>query len=243
MNNHSETAYDWKAPLACSEAIAMPVVETLGIAGIPGKIVLAEALVNQLTAVTMRDLPDSLTVERTAEAFEAVAAIRVKQCRHKHVRGYESLHYKQIRYPAFLWPIIRAIGDIESPEDALILRVELAGDMLRFDDENYDWGKVEETLCAIDAYGLKHGLEMANALPKGKDGNMGVISFVIQGDKLTSHTSVKNPADALVRATTDYVFGSYVWGTPRWEYNTVNWYRRQLRGVVTDAFRPVRCGG
>lgn len=238
MSKDLETGYNYDlSRTGGHQVVAKQVVEDLIVCGVPAKTVIAGRLSEMLQSLNARDIPESLSAERIAEAIEAVAAIRVMQCRRLRVPGHETLHFKQIRYPAFLWPIYRAIGDIINPDDAVELRVKLGGDLNRFESKDYDWTKIDETLRNIESYGICHGLEIATALPRGTDGSISIITFMMDNDRLVSHTSNKSHADALVRSSTDFRFGAYVWGTPRWEYNQVRWYHGQLRLVVDDAFR------
>jgi len=236
--NNSETGYDWDlSKTGGHSVVAMQVVDDLAISGLPAAKLIAESLVDKLEAASVRALPEALTAPRIQEALEGVLAIRVMQVRHKHVQGFEGLHYKQIRYPAFMWPIYRSVGDVISPEDAVELRVKLTGSMSRFEKPGYEWKLVDETLRALESYGIRNGLELATALPKGKDGDLSILTFLVEKDRLVSHVATKTHGDALVRACLDFQFGKYVWGTPRWEYNNVSWYTNQMRFVVYDAFR------
>lgn len=242
---NAETDYSYanvlaRAPKDCPTVT--PIVETLGIKGVPAADVIAEQLAVKLQSLHSRDLPAELSEASIFEAIHALIAIRVMQVRHQYVKGHEFLHFKTIIYPALFWPIVRAIGDVLDLDDGIELRVELEGDMVRFKDQNYPWTDVEKTLRALHTYGSPKGLEFAYAMPKGKDGQVSVISFTVDSqERLRSHTSKKGAPDGLVRAAIDYRFGSYVWGSPRWEYNSISWYKNQFRYVVDDAFRSVSC--
>lgn len=238
MNNSFETKDNFDTTnLGGHQVVAKQVVDKLEINGLPAKHVIAEGLVLNLEAGANRELPDSLTQDRVAEAMEAVIFIRLRQLRHKTVGDMEELHYKTLRYPAVLWPIVRSIGDIIDPDDATEIKVTFGSGLARFADKKYDWKLIVETLRQLSAVGIKLGLEMATALPKAKDGNIVALSFMVDNGRLVSHSAEKGHSDAIVAAAIDYQFGKYVWGLPRWEYNKVSWYHSQLYKVVESSFR------
>lgn len=221
-----------------NEAIAMPVVDNIMVNGFPVKDKVAEEITKLLQAAVVRDLPPSLESDRVAEALEALVYIRVLQIRHKYVRGYEDLHYRQIEYPALMWPVIRSIGDIVDPTDGIELKVQVGKNLERFADSSYDWDLVSETLKELRNYGMPKGLEIAFAMPKGKDGTLTVLTFLVsERSNLTSHTTHKTPADCMIRASLDLQFADYVWGAPRWEYSSLSYYQNQLVQAVQDTFR------
>lgn len=220
-----------------NNVVAMPVTGTVEVNGLPAKNKIAEMLTSALAAMAYRDLPDSLSEDRVAEAMEALIYIRVLQVRNTWVKGFEDLHYRQISYPAFMFPLVRSIGDVIDVDDAVEMRVTAGEGLARFGEKDYDWSSVDETLRDLRNYGIKNGLEMANAMPKAKDGQLSVMAFLIENDRLVSHTSQKTPADAVLRAALDFQFSDYVWGKPRWEYNSLRFYHNQIARVVTDSIR------
>lgn len=238
MNKIIETqdGYELEVDIQHS-VVAKPVVDTVEVTGLPVKAKLAGALVSALSAAAYRDLPETLSVDRVAEALESLIYIRVLQVRHTWVKGHDELHYRHISYPAFMFPIIRSIGDVVDEEEGIHLKVEAGGSLKRFAKKDYDWSLVVETLRDLRSYGLKNGLEMARAIPKQKDGQLSVMTFLIEGSRLVSHTNRKTPADAVLRAALEFSFSDYVWGKPRWEYNSVEYYHSHLARVVTDTIR------
>lgn len=232
----TQDGYELKLDI-CHSVVAKPVVDTVEVLGLPAKAKLAGALVSALSVAAYRDLPETLSVDRVAEALESLIYIRVLQVRNNWVRGYDELHYRHVSYPAFMFPIIRSIGDVIDEEEGLHLKVESGGSLLRFAEKGYDWSLVVETLQDLRNYGLKNGLEMARAIPKQKDGQLSVMTFLIEGSRLVSHTNQKTPADTVLRAALEFGFSDYVWGKPRWEYNSLDYYHSHLARVVTDTIR------
>lgn len=228
--------------------VATPVIESLPVNGLPAKITMAEALFYGLNGVHIRELPDSVTAMRLADALESLIYLRVKQIRHERVNCPSTLHFRQIRYPAFMWDILRAIGDIRNPDDAVTITVDL-GDKLKSKFEptskggersKFDWSNIAETIATIDSIGTPNGLQMATALPKMTDGSISVLSFFINDrGHLTSASHALSHGHALVRAACDFQFSLHVWGIPRWEYNSVEWYYGQLQQIVRGGFKTL----
>lgn len=221
-----------------NEAIATHASDNLEIHGFPVKERVAEVLISALEAKVVRELPVSLTVERVAEALESLLYIRVLQCRHERVKGFEDLHHSRITYPAAMWPVVRAIGDVEDQDEAIYLKVVAGGNLTRFSEKGYDWSLISETLQALRNYGESNGLELAFALPKGKDGDLGIMTFMVtESGRLMSHSKHKTAVDTMIRAAIDFQFADYLWGTPRWEYNSLSFYHGQLAHAVRDTIR------
>lgn len=217
--------------------IAQQVKTKLIVQGLPGAEMFAKAIVGKLDSFTFKDLPDTLTHDRICEALLGLVVLRIGQVRFQKA-PLPSLHKKEVRYPAFMFPLLRAIGDIKDLDDAIDLEVE-CDPALTASYDSAAWSRVDSTLKDIVNYGMKNGMEIAYALPKETSGSVGVLSFVEADNSLKSHTSMKNPGDALMRAAFAAQFADYVWGTPRWDYNSIQWYQSQLERVVHDAFRHV----
>jgi len=215
--------------------VAMPVVQDVEIRGLPGGERFASVLHSKLTALAFRDLPESLSTERIYFALLGLMVLRVRQCR--GVRApLPGLDRSEVVYPAFMFPVLRAIGDVRDLEDAVELRVVLSAE-LESEFTQPAWNEVLDTLRALHNHGLKNGLEFAEALPRETYGQVTVLAFVTVSDRLASHTAQKSHSDALIRSALDLRFADYIWGMPRWEYNNLEWYHGQLERVVHDSFR------
>lgn len=231
----STQSQKWSVPESGHHAIAMPVVQTMVIGGLPGAPVFAKALFSRINALSYKDLPESLSVARIEQALIGLVVLRVMQVRRERAPRPE-LDKTVLTYPAFMFPVLRSIGDVIDPSDAIELRVVLSDELAATYSKEV-FMQVAQTLSDILNYGLKNGLEFATALPKEIDGQVSVLAFMLNEGRLTTHTATKTHADALLRSALDLRFSEYVWGIPRWEYNTVRWYHGQLERVVYDSFR------
>lgn len=219
--------------------VATPVAGKIEISGLPVARVVAKELVSVLESVTMRDLPESLDVDRIEEAFVGLLVIRVNQSRYKRVGDDPRIHYKSVRYPAFLRPVLRPVGRVESVEDGVNFEVVLSAALERFTKKDYNWDKIAETLQALDVYGTPCGLEMAQGMPKAVDGLLDVMSFMVQDGNVVSHDGGRSPEQAFCFAAVGYAFSTYVWGVPRWQYNSMEFYHRQTGALVRNAFKTL----
>lgn len=212
---------------------------TLDITGLPAAREFAETLLSALTPRIMRELPDSISLDRVSEAFDALVYLRIKQVSGKPLTKEPGLHYKKVEYPAFLFPLLRAIGEVNDVEDAVLVKIQAAGDLLRFDDDDYDWSYVVETLRVLSDYGVPCGMELAYGLPKGRDGRLTVMVLCVENERVKSSNGRANPADLLIRSALDFVVSDYVWGAIRWEYQTVADYRYQYSQLIRSSFRVI----
>lgn len=236
MKNHFEIKVTGSNP--CTP---MPVHTEIKVCGLPANEVMSESLIRNIEAKTNKPLPAELSLERVKQALTAIVELRVHQVR--GVRPKADVEWKDIRYPAFLWPFLRSIGDVVSIEDAIEMKVvfpdsvELSGTRyVTRRSEDY-WAESLKTLSLLVAYGSTCGLEIATAFPKEKDGQASVLAFTEVSGMLMSHVSGKPLSEGLLRAAFDLRFTEYVWGSIRWEYQRVSWYHSRLSYVVQDAFR------
>ena len=133
MNDETDRSLSWRETVleetGGHSIAAKPVEEDFPVNGLPAKDALAEATFYGLNGVYSRELPETVSPTRIAEALEALIFLRVKQIRHEYVKCPNALHYRQIRYPAFMWDIVRAIGDIIDRDDAVTLSVTLGEEL------------------------------------------------------------------------------------------------------------------
>lgn len=230
--------HSWN-PIGEHSSVGKQVVSDVPIEGLPAKNVMAEAIHENLNSSSPRELPEALSVQRLAEYLEALVYIRVLQVRHQHVKDFEDLHYKQIRFPSFMWQPIRAIGDVIDPDDALELKVQVGEGLKRFSDRKYDWKAIVETMRALIAFGVKNGLELTTAMPKGKDGSAAILAIFVVNGSLEGPKPGVPTAEGMIRAAIDFNFTRQIWGEPRWTYNSVSWYHSQVYQTVHSSFKGV----
>lgn len=211
----------------------------LDISGLPSAKAIGETLVSVLTPLTMRELPVSLSPDRIAEAFEGLLFLRVVQVNGRPLCPHPALNHKLVEYPAVLFPLLRAIGEVNDTEDAVLVKLRAAGPLTRFEDKKYDWESIVETLRDLVDYGQPNGMELAYGLPKGRDGRLSVILLCVENERVKSSSGKANPADLLIRSAYDFVVSDYVWGAIRWEYQSISDYRYQLQQLVRASFRIV----
>jgi hypothetical protein len=211
---------------------------TVEVTDLPGAKAYAEALFSSLSARSMRELPEELSVDRLYEAFNALLYLRVLQLDHKTVQDHPALHYSRVRYPALLFPVFRAVGHVQDFENGLDVRVVAKGDLLKWSKAKDDvWNRVESTLRRLTDFGTGLGLEMATALPKDTDGKLSILALLAANGRIVSTKRAETQADLMIRSLLGLTMTENVLGIPHVEYNTVKFYQTQYAGLVNACYR------
>lgn len=203
--------------------------------GFPAAEEIAEALSGAIQAKNARDIPDSLSPQRIQNYLNVLLYCRIQQVRGIRVRQNGGIFQPQnFMYPAILWPVIRAVGDVEDHVGNLVIRVQLGNELAIWDNADQDaWDEIEETYRDILSWGGACDLELADALPRDTDGSLRVLSLFV-GDRgfVSSPRLEDSPVDIMVRSLLEINLVENIFGAPRVEYQSVRFYQRQFISLL-----------
>jgi len=173
-------------------------------------------------------------------AFDALITMRVA-----YVRGVrnEVIHPKDVVYPAFLFPIVTAIGDVVDMDQGFALRVTREG---IFDQRGYlkpqvldQFKKALQVFDQLYAIGATShvALEFAYGLPKSKSGIIDFFAFQTSGDRLKSDVNDRDPVSAMLRSAFEIAAFEWIWARAHWDYGSISELRRTMRAIVRSTIR------
>lgn len=201
---------------------------------------LAQLVISILAPNLSKALPACLSKNRLSMAFRGVVELRIRQILSEDYPREPFLHWKRIVYPAFLLPIVSAIGTLEDNDDAVRSSPDsqLLGPGVQFGSK--EWGEIAETLSALWDYGVKVGMEYAHGLPKDRSAYKPLLMVVRNADgELQTPDGKCDAAAALVASVLTFAVRPYPWGTVRWSYNTVDDFFEEYKHIVRSSFRAV----
>jgi hypothetical protein len=131
------------------------------------------------------------------------------------------------------------IGNIDQPEEGIDIRVQPSDELCaQFEGlEESDWRKIDDTLRALYEVGLPVGMEFAEALPRQTQGILNVLLLITDSTQVLQSTRKASPVDLLIRSVLGINIINNVFGTPRWRYNTLDFYRDSYVGFISLGFR------
>jgi len=179
-----------------------------------------------------------LKKEDLALAFNALVYTRILQANQATRRG-KCLDHKNVLYPAFLRPILMGIGNIDQPEEGLDIRVQPSDELrAQFEGlEESDWQKIDDTLRSLYEVGLPVGMEFAEALPRQTQGMLNVLLLIADSTQVLQSTRKVAPADLMIRSVLGLNIINNIFGSPRWRYNTLDFYRNSYISFISLGFR------
>lgn len=211
--------------------------EIVEISGLTSAADLAQELIDQLTIRNeAREL--KLDVKKVAEAFDALVYLRICQVNGKRATRVQDLMPRECRYPAFLRPVLAGIGRVEDEENQIFIDIKPGKSLERFSKyTEEDWAQIADLLHKLCNYGRQLGMETCPSLPYDKTGSVQVLSIMIDKDEHLASATKVTPAHLLIRSALGLSELVTLFGTARFTYNSVNYYKRQFRDFVGMSFQ------
>lgn len=211
--------------------------EVIEISGLTSASDLAQELIDQLSfrndACAIK-----LDVAKVAEAFDALVYLRICQVNGKRATSVQDLAPRDCRYPAFLRPVLAGIGKVEDEENQIFIDIKPGKSLERFSKlKDDDWVQIANLLRTLCNYGRQLGMETCPSLPYDKTGSVQVLSIMIDKEEHLASATKVTPAHLLIRSALGLSELVTLFGTARFTYNSVSYYKRQFKDFVGLSFQ------